>query len=209
MIKNIFFDLDGTLLPMDQDDFLKVYFGELAKKVAPLGYEMKALVDGIWKGTAAMVKNDGHRPNEKAFWDSFSEIFGQKVYDDVSVFDDFYSNEFTKAKSVCGFDPAAASTVMTLKNRGYRLVLATNPIFPRVATENRIQWAGLTLEDFEYTTTYENSSYCKPNPKYYQEILAKLDMNAEETLMVGNDVREDMVAESLGMKWIWGFAQIR
>ncbi len=200
MIKNIFFDLDGTLLPMDQDGFLNIYFSELAKKMDPFGYDSKALVAGIWKGTSAMVKNDGSSLNEKVFWQTFAGIFGEKVYDHVSLFDDFYLNEFMKARSACGFDPAVPDTVSLLKKKGYRIVLATNPIFPRVATENRIKWTGLTIDDFEYVTTYENSSYCKPNPSYYEDLLLKLGMKSSETLMVGNDVDEDMIAEKAGMQ---------
>ena len=64
MIKNILFDLDGTLLPMDQDKFANGYFSRLVKKLAPLGYEPQKTVDGIWAGTAAMVKNDGKTTNE-------------------------------------------------------------------------------------------------------------------------------------------------
>ena len=81
-----------------------------------------------------------------------------------------------------------------------RFALATNPIFPAVATENRIRWAGLKPEDFEFYTTYETCRYCKPNPKYYEDIVEKLGVSAEECLMVGNDVTEDMIAETLGMK---------
>ena len=79
-------------------------------------------------------------------------------------------------------------------------MLATNPLFPRVSTESRVRWAGLDKEDFALITTFEDYSYCKPNLEYYKEILAKLDLNAEECVMVGNDVNEDMVAEKLGMK---------
>ena len=68
------------------------------------------------------------------------------------------------------------------------------------ATQWRIQWAGLQPEDVELYTTYENSSYSKPNPAYYQDILARLNVKPEECLMVGNDVGEDMIAEQLGMK---------
>ena len=80
------------------------------------------------------------------------------------------------------------------------MVLATNPIFPREATRNRIRWAGFEPESFEYYTTYENSCYCKPNPKYYLELIGKLGLKPEECLMVGNDVGEDMIAEKIGMK---------
>ena len=80
------------------------------------------------------------------------------------------------------------------------MVLATNPLFPSIATENRIRWAGLQPEDFEYFTTFESSHYCKPNLDYYREILDRLSLKPEECLMVGNDVSEDMVTEQLGMK---------
>ena len=50
MIKNIFFDLDGTLLPMDEEKFTKAYFSLLAKAVAPLGYESEKLINAVWKG---------------------------------------------------------------------------------------------------------------------------------------------------------------
>lgn len=80
------------------------------------------------------------------------------------------------------------------------MVLATNPIFPAVATRKRVVWAGLSVNDFELVTTYENSHSCKPNPAYYREILQKIGVSSEACLMVGNDVTEDMVAKTLGMK---------
>ena len=80
------------------------------------------------------------------------------------------------------------------------MVLATNPLFPKVATESRIRWAGLNPDDFEIYTTFETSHYCKPNLDYYREVLNELQVSAEECLMIGNDVSEDMVAEKLGMK---------
>ena len=35
---------------------------------------------------------------------------------------------------------------------------------------------------------------------YYEEILENIGAKAEECVMIGNDVAEDMVAEKLGMK---------
>lgn len=49
-------------------------------------------------------------------------------------------------------------------------------------------------------TTFDNSSFCKPNPEYYREILGKLGLEPEECLMVGNDVTEDMMTRELGMQ---------
>ena len=87
-----------------------------------------------------------------------------------------------------------------IKERGLRVALATNPIFPAVATESRIHWAGLEPEDFELYTTYENARYCKPNLSYYRDIAEQLGLAPEECLMVGNDVTEDMAAQALGMQ---------
>jgi len=200
MIKAILFDLDGTLLPMDNDLFVEAYFSRLAKKLAPYGYEPQKLVDGIWAGTAAMVKNDGSCTNEEAFWNRFSQIFGEECRQDEPVFADFYAHEFQEAKEVCGYTPEAAQVIALAKSKGYRVTLATNPIFPAIATESRMKWAGLNKEDFELYTTYENIGLCKPNPEYYREILRRMNLQAEECVMVGNDAVEDMVASALGMK---------
>ncbi|MBR5799347.1 MAG: HAD family hydrolase [Lachnospiraceae bacterium] len=199
-IKMILFDLDGTLLPMDQEVFVKTYFGLLAKKLAPYGYEPDKLIQAVWAGTGAMVKNDGKESNEERFWQTFAQIYGVDAKKDIAVFDDFYRNEFAGVKDVCGYHPKAAETVRALKEKGFRVALATNPIFPQIATAQRIRWTGLTPEDFELFTTYENSHFCKPNLSYYEEVLERLGVTPQECLMVGNDVSEDMIAEKLGMK---------
>lgn len=201
MAKIVLFDLDGTLLPMDQEIFTKTYFKLLAARLMPHGYEADKLIDGIWTGTAAMVKNDGSRTNEAAFWDRFAQIFGEHVRKDEPIFDDYYRTDFQQVAQVCGRAPEARAVIDELKAAGARVALATNPIFPAVATESRICWAGLEPEDFEFYTTYENSYHCKPNPEYYRDILAKLGCEGRDCVMVGNDVEEDMVpAASLGME---------
>lgn len=199
MISTILFDLDGTLLPMDQDVFVRSYFKELAKKLLPLGYEPEKLIQTIWTGTEVMVKNDGTCTNEERFWNFFCEVYGEDARAAHPVFEEFYRTEFQKAAAVCGLHKEARNLIVDLKAHGFRLVLATNPLFPAIATESRIRWAGLEPSDFELYTTYETSHYCKPNPHYYNEILQKLGCKAEECLMIGNDIGEDMIAETLGM----------
>ena len=195
----ILFDLDGTLLPMDQDDFTESYFSNLAAKAATKGYQPDALIDTVWAGTAAMVKNDGTKTNEAVFWELFAAKYSGDALNDIPFFEEFYRTDFQKAKELCGFAPMAKDIVHSLKARGLRVILATNPLFPAIATESRIRWAGLEPEDFELYTTYENSRHCKPNPEYYKDIMAELNLGPEECVMVGNDVTEDMIAETLGM----------
>lgn len=199
MIRNIFYDLDGTLLPMDMDDFMKAYFEGICKKAAPYGYDPDKMVKGIWTGTKAMVLNDGSRTNYDAFWDVFLPLMDFKK-EHMAVFDDFYAGEFNEVSRVVHPDDRIPALIQTVKSLGFRQTLATNPVFPEVATRNRVRWARLNIDDFEAFTTYENSHYCKPNPDYYREVCNKVGADPQETLMVGNDVDEDMIAETLGMK---------
>lgn len=199
-VKTILFDLDGTLLPMDQELFVKSYLKRLAAALAPHGYDPDALVKSIWEGTGAMVQNNGSQLNMQVFWDSFAARFGEKARNDEPLFEEFYRTGFPAVQESCGFAPQAKEVLDRVKSLGLKVVLATNPIFPAIATHQRVQWAGLKTEDFIHITTYENASFCKPNPAYYAEILEKLGLQAEECLMVGNDVVEDMVAETLGMQ---------
>ena len=199
-MKTVLFDLDGTLLPMDQDEFIKAYFGGIATKLAPYGYEPDKLIKGIWTGTKAMVMNDGAMTNGERFWQAFQSLYEEDVRKDEPLFEDFYRNEFQFVSFVCGHTEQSARIIRWLKERGCRCVLATNPIFPAIATGSRMQWAGLKATDFDLVTTYENSSYCKPNPDYYREFLQKIGETPENCIMVGNDVTEDMVARELGMQ---------
>ena len=199
-ITTVLFDLDGTLLPMDQEQFVRAYFGALSQKLMAVGYQPKQLVAAVWQGTEAMIRNDGAQTNESAFWSVFTQIFGEQAKEDLPHFDDFYQTDFDKVQAVCGYKKEAAETLALVKELGFQTALATNPIFPAVATRKRIAWAGLSESDFAFYTTYENSRYCKPNLKYYEEVLARMGVSAEECLMVGNDVGEDMVAQKLGMK---------
>ena len=200
MIKAVLFDLDGTLLPMDQDAMIECYMRLLAGYMAQYEYEPKKLVKTVWEGTEAMMTDDSGKLNEEVFWDLFRQVYGPRADTDKPLFDEFYATEFGKVRTSCGFNPASAELIAWLKEKGVRLILATQPLFPRMATMQRIRWAGLDPADFELVTTYENSRFCKPDPRYYQDILTAAGLAPEECVMVGNDAREDMVAETTGMQ---------
>lgn len=202
MIKNILFDLDGTLLPMDQDQFIKLYMISLYEAFPTYHKDVHELSNIIIKGTYLMVKNDGSKTNEKVFYDFFKTIHKENTDLLISKYEDYYNNGFIKAKEATSYNPYANLLIKELKKKGYNLILATNPLFPRIATLNRIKWAGLDPEDFTLITTYENSRYCKPNLKYYEEIIDKLKLNKDECLMVGNDTKEDYIITQLGIPCI-------
>lgn len=199
MIKTVLFDLDGTLLPFEQEDFIKVYFGELCKRLAAMGYEPKQTVTSIWAGTKSMIMNDGTRLNSVAFWETFNSM-NPGLPDAKRSCDEFYTHEFDNAKATLKYVPDRKPLIEKLRSAGMRVVLATNPIFPMDGVITRMRWVNLQPEDFELVTCYDNSTFCKPNIKYYEEIFGKLRLKPEECIMVGNSVPEDMVVEKLGVR---------
>ena len=199
MIKAVLFDLDGTLLPMDEEYFKKIYFGEVYKKIAYLGYTLDELLKVIWYGTKKMIQNDGSQTNEELFWKKFIEVHPDRLEENKENFVDFYSNIFPTLGHTCGYQTLAKDFIKGLKDKGYEVIIASNPIFPLVATKARIRWAGCNPDDFKYITAYENSRFSKPNLKYYEEVLEKTGYKPDEVIMVGNDVREDMIVNKLGI----------
>ncbi len=198
--KAILFDLDGTLLPMDNDEFTRGYFGLLSAHLAPRGYQPKEFIGAMWKGVAAMITNDGSCLNGDRFWSVFSGLMGEHVYGDIPFFDDFYRNEFHSAVAFCQPTPLAVAAVEQAREKAGKVVLATNPFFPLVAVEARLSWTGIKTEDFDLVTHYGNSRYCKPSPEYYIEIAKELSVEPRECLMIGNNAKEDVwAAQMAGM----------
>jgi len=196
----ILFDLDGTLLPMDNDLFIKTYLGLLAKKMAPYGYDKDLLVPALWKGTGAMFKNNGKQTNAEVFWQIFSEVFGERIYSDIPKFDAFYENEFHKTAEITFPTLLAQKAVDIAREKADKVILATSPVFPAVAVRSRLSWAKVSPDSFDLITNYENSTFCKPNPAYYTEIAEKMNVRPEHCLMVGNNAQEDVLpAQSVGM----------
>ena len=127
-------------------------------------------------------------------------MVGPEIINDIPMFNGYYENEFILTKEATTVNPYSRKIVDEVRRKGYNTVMATNPFFPKIATERRVKWAGLDKNDFSVITTYENSKYCKPNPKYFIETCEMAKCKPEETLMVGNDVREDMVSATVGME---------
>ena len=199
MYKNFLFDLDGTLLPMDMKKFVDIYVAAFCKTLSPVTkIESKPLMDSIWASVAAMARNDGDCLNETLFWRTLNARCKRDMRIFSDNFDNFYRGEFSVCRAATRLQPLSRITVDYIKQHGGNIIVATNPVFPKSATYTRINWAGLNPNDFSYITTYDNSSACKPNLNYFEEICSVCGIHPEESLMIGNDVDEDMISSRLG-----------
>lgn len=201
MIKAVFFDLDGTLLPFNEDVFLKTYIGLLCEYIKRFGYESDKFVKTLFQGLELMYRNDGSRSNDDAFWEAFKANFGEEGLVNRPKFAHFYETDFLKTKYICKENPHAREIVDFCKENGLITVLATNPILPGRATIHRMGYVGLKEEDFDFITLMEEFGLTKPNPQYFIALLKKFNLKPEEVIMFGNNVKEDaMCAESVGIK---------
>lgn len=194
----VLFDLDGTLIGMNQDEFIRLYFHAILGKLTELGYDKALMYEALEKAIRATKRNDGLMTNEMRFWKTFDEAAGGASKDLCDALFSFYSNEFIRVlEGSCYPYPRALEIVNTARAKGLRVVLATNPLFPAIATHARIRLGGMSPDDFDYITAYENSSYCKPSPGYFRELLDKLGISPEECVMIGNDTKDDFAAHAL------------
>jgi len=198
-MKAILFDLDGTLLPMNTEHFMNLYANAVTEKFYDYD-EAESIFPQIMKSVSHVVKNRQDDTNYNKFFKHFDECMPKSLEAYIPRFNEFYEEGFHKVKPATSTSEDVIEAVQILKNKGYKLIIATNPIFPMRANEQRIEWAGLDINDFSHVTSFEDNRYCKPYIEFYKEVLDKNDLSPEDVLMVGNDVQEDLTIRTLGAK---------
>jgi HAD superfamily hydrolase (TIGR01549 family) len=199
-------DLDDTLLQNNVDDFLPQYLGAFSKKAATY-LDPNRFIKSLLAGTQAMV--DNRQPDctlKESFEATFYPLTGVEVNSFEKLADQFYAEVFPTLRGLTRPIPKAIRLVNDALERGYRLVVATNPLFPRTAILQRLAWANLPADQYPYEiiTSYETFHFTKPNPDYYAEILARLGWPAEPVVVVGDDLERDIYAgRRLGLPAYW------
>jgi FMN phosphatase YigB (HAD superfamily) len=206
MLEAILFDLDDTLLGNSMETFIPAYFQALTRFVAHLVPPEK-LASELLRATRAMEKNDGSGPtNDEAFAALFYPALGHERATLEPVFERFYASEFPKLQPLTQVRPETRPLVEWVFARGLQVVIATNPLFPRTAIEQRLAWAGVPVTEFDYAlvTVYEDMHATKAHPAYYREILTRIARQPGECLMVGDHWERDIApAASVGIPVYW------
>ncbi|HLE27955.1 MAG TPA: DinB family protein [Anaerolineales bacterium] len=204
MISALLFDLDDTLLGNDLGIFVPAYFDRLTRHFAA-DVRPEQFIAELLTGTRAMLANaDPARVLDSVFADRFYPALGWEAEAWRPRIETFYRTGFTELRGLTARLPAARAVMEWAFAQGYQVVIATTPLFPLSAIQERLRWAG--IDDFPYAriTSYENSHFAKPHPEYFAEILAHLGRRTEEVLVVGNDWSDDIVpAAELGVAQFW------
>ncbi|MEM7394791.1 MAG: HAD family hydrolase [Verrucomicrobiota bacterium] len=198
-LTHLVFDLDGTLVQMDERKvewgYMRKAIPRFARLISPFRFRK-----AFWKSADAMLRNDSSKTNFEAYVDALaahSPFAREKVERTarLSIEEDFASlGAFIEPV------PGARETLALAVRLGYRLVVATNPVFPLSAVLTRMKHGGVSSFGFDYITHAEVMTRCKPRVEFYRELLEKLDVKGAQCLMIGNDPRKDLTAKEVGMR---------
>jgi HAD superfamily hydrolase (TIGR01549 family) len=207
MIKAVLFDLDDTLLGNDIDNFMNYYLALLSQHAKSIMDPQQFLTELLVCTRTMIANTDQSKTNRDVFWETFAQRNDMHDIDELeNYFEGFYRDVFPQLKGQTECRESAARLVQYCLDQGLQVVIATNPVFPPIAIEHRMAWAGVAIDDFPFAlvTNYSNMHTTKPHPSYYQEILQKIVCQPHEALMVGDNWENDMVpAASLGLSTYW------
>jgi FMN phosphatase YigB (HAD superfamily) len=205
-LKALLLDLDDTLIDNSMDTFIPAYFSALESFVASV-IDPKRFIEKLLHATRAMDRNDGSGPsNEEVFAATFYPALGVSREELEPVLGRFYAEAFPRLEPLTRPRPAAPKIVEWANNRDLQVVVATNPLFPRTAIEQRMAWGGVGVDRFDYdlVTVYENCHATKSSPAYFEEIVDQLGRRPEECVMVGDNWGWDvMCAGEAGIPAYW------
>jgi FMN phosphatase YigB (HAD superfamily) len=209
MIKAVLLDLDDTLLSLDTEAFSRKYLGAMAAYIMQRhpALSIERYQQTVRTAIQSVVKNrDPNRTNAEVMNSAFSvgldiplELLEQQV-------DAFYVDVFPTLRGGAAAMEGSSALIAALVKRGYEVVVATNPVFPPWPVHSRLRWAGLDPEagQFRLITTMDIMHFCKPTPHYYEEILAQIGVEAEDAIMVGDSLENDIIpARAAGLATFW------
>ena len=199
LLKAVLFDLDNTLIRFDEREFFEAYIPKISRVFSDL-MSPEILFEKLLLSTQMLVNNNGQMSNAEYFMSSFSRGY-EKYRDEIwRRFIKFYETEFDQFQSLVSVTPGVRGVFVKLKKMGVKLVVASNPIWPKIVQMKRLSWAGLGDWNFELVTHIENMSYCKPHIEYYLEVCQKINEKPDGCLMIGNDPVNDLIVAKIGMK---------
>lgn len=198
-LKAVFFDLDGTLLDVEMNRFIAAYVEGLARHFSDLALRYtfsSALREAMM---ALLAGESGFETNQELF----SAVLKERLGIDDALFQArlqaYCDTDLAELESHIRPLPLARQILEQCRERHLTVVLATNPVFPRPIIDARLAWGNLGEFPFDLVTSIENTRYCKPDPRYFKDILDRFGFAPEEAIMVGNDTEHDLAARSAGI----------
>jgi FMN phosphatase YigB (HAD superfamily) len=198
-VKALLIDFDNTLVLFNEDTFL-VNYAQASYPYLAEFFDQSTFFQKLLQSTLQMIRNDGKMTNAEVFTRHFISDTSKLGFEECqNRFRQFYEESFHQLGEIVQIVPYGRKLLQRVIQEGLQVVIATNPIFPEIATQIRLEWGNIADLDITLSTHGENMSYCKPRPEYYQAILDLINQKPEACVMAGNDPVSDMAASVLGI----------
>ncbi len=186
MIKSVLIDLDNTLIQND-DRLFAVEFAHQLRNFGQTHYDVQELDvifrDAIKRIRAECVPDQTIHERLNHYTSTATGIDPAQIAD---LYQTFYDTiplaEFTTPLD------GARQFIECLLEGGYEVVIATNPMYPRQFAIQRLMHGGLAsyIEHISFITHAENMHFLKPSVCYYSELIARLGLEPDEVVMIGD-----------------------
>ena len=200
-ITTLLFDMDSTIISIDEQGFSKRYF-QLLHKTHFYDVDFMFFVDTMVDITRyVMTTKIPDKFTIDTFVTEMSSKFKREPEELKTNLLDFYNRQYNQLKSYIRPARGVKKLIKNSFEKGYDVVVATTPVFPEVAIRKRLKWGGVLNFDYKLITHAENMHYSKPHEEYYIEILEKIGKKANECIMIGNEFIGDILGPTkIGMK---------
>lgn len=186
--------------------FIPAYFEALSSFLAD-HVNPDEMLSALLSGTRYMISNSNPSFTLQQAFDTvfFSQIgkSREKLQPEINR---FYDGVFPTLRHLTQPREEAVNFIEWAFAQGHNVAIATNPLFPRTAIYQRLNWAGLPPENYPFTviSSFETFHFTKPSPAYFAEMLGRMGCPDGEVLMVGDDVKNDLAGScSLGLSAFW------
>ena len=198
-LTTLLFDLDGTLVMLKRRGlelrFMLRAFRRFSPAIRPWRVRR-----ALWQAAEQLQVHESDKTNYQVFL----ETLGTHSRVDLPALDrivrDFLVHDFPRLSDRFVPIPGARETLELARRLEYRVVLATNPVWPLAAVQARLRAGGLEDFTFDYISHSEVMTCCKPTARSDRQLLERLHARGEECLMIGNDPRKDLPAKEAGIR---------
>lgn len=201
MIKAIIFDFDDTIedWTISRKKFHEDFKNHVQKE---FGVEKELFYDTYKKIEDDLIRNrNGVKKFDRAMWfrKTFRKLkikYTKRQIDDLLKF--YWDGSFDAEKLF----PGANDLICSLEGK-YKLAILTDSDGGRNIKLRRIKKFSIAKK-FDLITTGEDVGASKPDPRCFRYVLRKLKVKPQESIMVGDNPRKDLLgAKTIGIRTVW------